>query len=156
MHPVTQRIWLQSLLLLSLGLLIWGVFSPLLQLRQFWFFSANTSLASAIQELFQHGEWLLGSIILLFSVVFPIGKNLLSIWALTLPTSQQARWLNRLALIGKWSMLDVFIVALVVVAAKLGLIIDATVQYGLYLLVAATLLSLVTGSLIAHRSTATR
>ena len=156
MRPVTQRIWLQGLLLLSLSLLIWGIFSPLLQLRQFWFFSANTSLASAIQELFQHGEWLLGIIILLFSVVFPIGKNLLSIWALALPKTKQARWLNRLALLGKWSMLDVFIVALVVVAAKLGLIIDATVQYGLYLLVAATLLSLIAGSFLTVYSTPKR
>ena len=50
--------------------------------------------------------------------------------------------LRFLAQLGKWSMLDVFIVALIVTAAKLGALAEAEVQYGLYLLLVSTLLNL--------------
>lgn len=138
----TQTIAAQLLLLLSTGLLIAGIFSPLLYLSKFWIFNSHTSLASAIQQLMRHGEWPLGTVVLLFAVVFPIAKNLLTFCLLRFPNhSGSALWSGRLSRLGKWSMLDVFIVALIISAAKLGAIAHAETRYGLYLLLGATLIS---------------
>ena len=138
-----QRILVQLLLLSSLALLLIGVFSPLIQLTQFWFFTNQTSLAMAIVQLFEHGEWLLAGIVAVFSVVFPIIKTLFTLVLVSFSNSQVTpKQLRFLAQLGKWSMLDVFIVALIVTAAKLGALAEAEVQYGLYLLFASTLLNL--------------
>ncbi|MDD9891895.1 MAG: paraquat-inducible protein A [Gammaproteobacteria bacterium] len=138
-----QRILVQLLLLSSLALLLIGVFSPLIQLTQFWFFTNQTSLASAIVQLFEHGEWLLAGIVAVFSVVFPIIKTLFTLVLVSFSNNQVTpKQLRFLAQLGKWSMLDVFIVALIVTAAKLGALAEAEVQYGLYLLLVSTLLNL--------------
>lgn len=149
MRPLTQTqtITVQLLLLLSTALLVVGIFSPLIYLSKFWIFNSQTSLMSAIQQLIRHQEWLLGGIIFLFSVLFPIAKNLLTFWLLRFPERPSSgRWKQRLSALGKWSMLDVFIVALLVSAAKLGAIAHAETRYGLYLLLSATLLSLAISS----------
>lgn len=144
-----QTIAVQLLLLLSTSLLIIGVFSPLLSLSKFWIFSSETSLASAISQLLRHGEWPLGLVLLTFSVLFPVAKNLLSFYLLSIPNHPKAPlWAARLSKLGKWSMLDVFIVALIISAAKLGAIAHAQAQYGLYLLLSATLLSLALSSFL--------
>lgn len=143
----TQTIAVQLLLLASTVLLLVGVFSPLLYLSKFWIFSSQTSLASAIQQLMRHGEWFLGGVVLLFSVIFPIVKNIMTFWLLHVPNHPRAsQWISRLSGLGKWSMLDVFIVALIISAAKLGAIAHAQAQYGLYLLLSAALLNLMISS----------
>jgi paraquat-inducible protein A len=45
-------------------------------------------------------------------------------------------------LYGKWSMLDVFVVAVLVVAVKLGAIADVDMRYGLYAFAASVLLTM--------------
>ena len=45
-------------------------------------------------------------------------------------------------LYGKWSMLDVFVVAVLVVAVKLGTLASVEMRYGLYFFSAAVLLTM--------------
>jgi paraquat-inducible protein A len=45
-------------------------------------------------------------------------------------------------LYGKWSMLDVFVVAVLVVAVKLGAIADVEMRFGLYAFAASVLLTM--------------
>jgi len=45
-------------------------------------------------------------------------------------------------LYGKWSMLDVFIVAVLVVAVKLAAIVQVEMRYGLYAFAASVLLTM--------------
>jgi paraquat-inducible protein A len=56
---------------------------------------------------------------------------------------QLRRALGLLELAGRWSMLDVFVVALLVVAVRTSLIDDVTVHPGVYVFTAAIVLSLV-------------
>jgi len=51
---------------------------------------------------------------------------------------------------GKWSMLEVFIAALLITALKLGPIVDATLHYGAWLLAASVLLSGLASQLLPH------
>jgi len=49
--------------------------------------------------------------------------------------------------VSKWAMLDVFVVALFVASIKLKVFASAETHYGLYLFVAAVLLSMICSSL---------
>lgn len=136
----TQRGVLQLLLASSLSLLVVGIFSPLLKITQLWFFSSESSLVSAVHTLFTHQEWALAGVITLFAITVPIVKSLATFWFISRPINQTSRKrLDQLNLLGKWSMLDVFIVAFMVVATKLASLAQAEVQYGLYLLLVAAL-----------------
>ena len=63
-----------------------------------------------------------------------------------LPTStddQRLRVFKWLEILGRWSMLDVFVVAMIVVIAKSGGALKASPKIGIYLFAIAVLLSLV-------------
>ena len=53
-----------------------------------------------------------------------------------------AKWLHWLAAISKWSMLDVFVVAVLVVAVKLDLVLEVQVHFGLYAFSVAVLMTM--------------
>ena len=130
---------------LNLGLLIVGVIAPLFTIHQFWVFDNTVSLLSGLIQLLQQGEWLLFLLIGAFSILFPLFKLVV----LFPPSHQQSipaerdkyfDWMNRF---GKWSMLDVFVVAILVVAIKLGHVVKVEVHYGVYLFASAVILSMV-------------
>lgn len=132
-------------LVASLVLLIVGIFAPLLTLEKLYIFTNTVSLFSGIQQLFEDRELMLGLIILVFSIVFPIIKlSILAVLWIS-PDSQShrfGRWMNFLVVFGKWSMLDVFVVALILVSVKLGALASVEVHYGLYAFATSVLLSM--------------
>ncbi|SVD60739.1 uncharacterized protein METZ01_LOCUS413593 [marine metagenome] len=78
------------------------------------------SLLDGIRSLLTDSNVFIGVVVLLFSVVFPLWK-LGVYWAATARLAQgqelgaPVRWVNQL---GKWSMLDVFVMAVLIVAVK--------------------------------------
>lgn len=136
--------WLINLgLLAALCLFITGVFAPLLELEKFWVFKNQFSLYSGLQDLWQQGEHFLFVFLFLFSILTPLVK----IFGLALVVNSSVGYQQRhklflqiLAIWGKWSMLDVFVVALLFVAVKLGALANITVHYGLYLFAGSVIL----------------
>lgn len=153
-HP-RAGIAVNLLLLAALGLLLVGLYAPILTLEKFYFFANTVSLLSALQTLHAEGE--LGMVMLLgtFSLVFPVVKLLwlLWIWNIEDQRSQRHRrhlhWLN---LYSKWSMLDVFVVALLVVTVKLGALAQAHIEYGIYAFAASVILVMLAGAWIGRYS----
>lgn len=78
------------------------------------------TLPGVIAGLFQRSEWILGLLLVLFSLIFPAAKILLSgILALGLGRLRgRERLRTVLAHTSKWSMTDVFVVALLIVFFK--------------------------------------
>lgn len=82
----------------------------------------QSSLLSGIRDLFQVGEWRIGIIIFVFSILFPLAKLLILLelsWVQILTSNQRSlayRWMER---VGKWSMLDVLLLAILVMWIKL-------------------------------------
>lgn len=131
------------LLLLALVAFVYGVFAPLMRLEKFWFFNNEYSLFSSLQTLYQHGEIFLLVVLFLFSVLTPLVKMAgLALLANTSSLFQQRRerLLYLLETWGKWSMLDVFVVALLFVSVKLGALVNVTIHSGLYWFGGAVLL----------------
>jgi len=143
-HPWRGGV-INLLLIGALALLIYGLQAPILTLEKFYFFSNTVSLLSALQQLAAQGEWGLFVLVGAFSVVFPILKTLvlLAIWNLDPAHGERhRRHLDWLARYSKWSMLDVFVVALLVVSVKLGSLAEARVEAGIYAFAASVILTM--------------
>jgi uncharacterized paraquat-inducible protein A len=74
--------------------------------------SKNLSLLQTIQELYQDERLFVALLILSFSIVIPLAKfTMLNVAYLKKHTVLEARIYNTIGVIGKWSMADVFVVA---------------------------------------------
>ena len=83
--------------------------------------------------------------IAVFCVLFPLLKLGLALylWSLAdLAALRGTGLLKVLDTLGKWSMLDVFVVALTVVALNISLVTDVQVHAGIYVFTAAVILSM--------------
>lgn len=140
-----QGIIINILLLASLACLIIGITAPLLTLEKLYFFENTVSLLSTVKELFHQKEWFLFIVIALFSLCIPILKItglVLILNAAYLKGSFLDKTLHIIEIISKWSMLDVFVVALLLVSVKLGVLAKVEVHYGLYTFAASVLLTI--------------
>lgn len=119
-RTVLQNPWLIfGLTLTSLGFFVLGLTRPLFISEQFFIVEREVSLLNSIRMMFQNDEFFLGSIILIFTLVFPIFKYLLLLFSVILNDRENLHSFNVLiTLISKWSMLDVFIVALLLLNMK--------------------------------------
>jgi len=72
----------------------------------------DLSILATVEELWQHDRLLVAALIFIFSVCIPLLKALLlSVAYFIKPPSRAGRLVNFVAAIGKWSMADVFVVA---------------------------------------------
>jgi paraquat-inducible protein A len=75
-------------------------------------FNKTRSIMGTIRDLFAEDRNLVAGLILLFSVIVPVGKGLLLLIALLIRARPiAARMVNFVRRIGKWSMADVMVVA---------------------------------------------
>ena len=136
------------LLLASSWLLFMGLRLPVLTVQQMWM--KNTfSVLTGIQNLYQEKQVFLACVVFFFSIIFPIVKltALFVIWFIQMPDEKRQRILRWLAALGKWSMLDVFVVAVIIVTVKLGVLAKATPERGIYYFGMSILLAMVATAL---------
>lgn len=113
-----------------------GVFFPFFHVTKFWIFGSAVSVVGGIITLFREGEYFLFTVLTLFTLVFPAIKlGLLAIiWLEREHDLAKVRrlhgWVESL---GKWSMLDVFVVAILIVAMKSAAVAEIHLGVGLYL-----------------------
>lgn len=131
-------------LLTAAFLLMAGWLLPMMTLSRFVFLSQEVSLLQGIWELAREGEVFLFVLLAAFSILFPAVKILLGllIWYGAVSSHRQSHWLRWLDVLGRWSMLDVFVVALIVVAVKVSLVDEVELHGGIYAFTAAILLSM--------------
>lgn len=121
---------------LALVLFATGIFFPFFHVTKFWVFGDAVSVVGGILTLFREGEYFLFAVLTLFTLVFPCVKlGLLGIvWLERDHDLARVRrlhgWVESL---GKWSMLDVFVVAILIVAMKSAGVAKIQIGPGLYL-----------------------
>ena len=89
--------------------------------------SQKSSILGGTIELLHHGSWFVGGIVFLFSIVFPLTKIvlLLELSLLEILHRKQKAWTLRLMEhLGKWSMMDVMLLAFLVMLVKLGDLVE--------------------------------
>lgn len=127
---------LPVLLFIAAILLALGLSLPILRVDRFFIFSKPFSIFDSLVALAETGEYFLFSVILCFTVVFPTAKigwaTVLWGWA-DVSSRRFHRNVEILDTLGKWSMLDVMLLAIAVASIKLSLVGDAEANPGLYL-----------------------
>ena len=150
-----QGIAINLLLLVSLAALIVGVTSPLLTLEKLYFFENTVTLYTTVTGLFAQKEWFLFFVIAIFSLCIPVIKIASLMLILNLEYKKGSfldKTLHIIETLGKWSMLDVFVVALLLVSVKLGVLAKVDVHYGLYVFAISVLLTMGLSFWIYHLS----
>jgi uncharacterized paraquat-inducible protein A len=75
-------------------------------------YEQTRSILGTVQELWRSADYLVSFLILLFSIVVPVTKGAMLLASLTaVPDAVKRRLVTFVDLIGKWSMADVFVVA---------------------------------------------
>lgn len=139
-----RRIDLPIAFVVAAVCLYFGLSEPLIHVEKAVFFTNEYSVWSGIVSLWNDGQWLLAAVVFFFSFVFPIAKLALLawIWFASVTAARRRRLLELLENLGRWSMLDVFAVAILIVATKLGPIAHVDALPGVYWFCAAILLSM--------------
>ncbi len=133
------------LILVAGILLVLGWTLPIMTVEKLWFLSERVSILQGALELWRHGDLFLCAVIVIFSVIFPLLKLGLALYLWYHADAGGAllgRALGWIEQLGRWSMLDVFVVALLVVAIQASLISDVAMHAGIYVFAAAVVVSI--------------
>ena len=118
---------------------------PILRIEQLGHTQAS-SVLGGIVTLFEHGHLVVGLIVLVCSVVFPVTKLAalvtLSAGGWGLVERHQALTYRLVDWTGRWGMLDVLLVAILVAVLKLGDVMTVSAGPGLLAFTACVTLSL--------------
>ena len=137
--------FLGLVILVAAVLLVAGWTLPMMTVDRLLILTEQVSIFQGCLVLWREGEYFLFAVIALFSIVFPLVKLgvALFLWyradAASKGLQRSLGWIESL---GRWSMLDVFAVALIVVAIQVSIITDVTVHAGIYVFTAAVVLSI--------------
>jgi paraquat-inducible protein A len=129
-----------------------GIFFPFFNVTKLWVFHDGVSVVGGIATLLHEGEYFLFAILTLFTLVFPCVKlGLLAvIWAERKHNLTRVRRLHQwIEHLGKWSMLDVFVVAILIVAMKSASVAELHIGAGLYLFTFSVITTQLASALVA-------
>ncbi len=137
----------RALIILSAVFLPLGLTLPVLETTRFWFFKDSYSLIDTVRGLYGSGEIALAFLIALFSLVTPALKLILVTWLHIGDPHQRpglSQWVERL---GKWSLTDVLVVAVLIVVWS-GTGLQLTTQPGLWFFAASAVMLMVASGLV--------
>jgi len=106
----------------------------------------SKGVIGSIEKLWESGDIVVALVILIFSVIVPVAKVLALLFVSIFMKSQFASSVVKFfKLIGKWSMVDVFVVAvfLVYLTANKGDVSRAEIEVGLYFFLAYVIVSMI-------------
>jgi uncharacterized paraquat-inducible protein A len=138
------------LLLLSFGLNVTALIAPFLKIDTFLSSEKIYSLPHSVALMWDARLYAIALLILGFSIVFPFVKLavLSYIWFVSTSIKERKRMLGRIKPFGKWSLLDVFVVVIILVLTNNQTFISTHPLSGIYFFLAAIILSLVVAELI--------
>ena len=147
-HRVVDNRNAAVLALFALAALTVGILMPFVSMVQFS--AARTfSLVGGIRELFDRGNVFIGIVLLVFSVVFPYAKLLAILVATSRLVHLGMKTRRRLAHVahvtGRYSMLDILVVAVMIVVVKFDGLVEIKAMPGTVLFCVAVFLSIAAG-----------
>lgn len=136
-----------ALALTSLILFIPAILLPMMRLETLGH-ATEASILDGVTHMLGHGEIFVGLVILIFSLILPPLKLLALLLVSTriLPAGGRARVSRWVEVLGRWGMLDVLVVAVLIAFFKLGDTVQIRPGPGLFLFAACVLLSLLASS----------
>jgi len=132
------------MLLAALVCFFAGIFLPFTTVTKLWLFDNQISVCHGLVVLWKAGEAFLFLILLVFTICFPFVKMnaLLAIWLYPSLTADQAKAFYKfVSNLGKWSMLDVFVVAILVLTLKSSSVASIRIGTGFFLFLISVMLT---------------
>ena len=136
---------------LGLALLVPGILGPFMTVTTLGIVE-NYSIIELIVRLWKEGQWALLAIVAIFSLIFPLAKLLflITITARVIPLSKQTckKLYSFTEKTARFSMVDVMVIALMVVALKVEGVASVTVAWGTACFFLSVMFSLGAGLLV--------
>ena len=147
--PTRARWPVFLLLAVSLACNVAALLTPFMKLRV-GLSSDPYSLLNSIRMMWENGLYVLAALVAAFSVCFPFAKLAILAWVAGGRELDPRRrsWLAVVERLGKWSMLDVFLVCLILTLTSGQVMVGAKPLIGIPVFVAAILLSMIAGELL--------
>ncbi len=141
-----------SLLLLSLACNIAALSLPFMSMRKGLGKDSYTLLHS-VSLLWSGGLYVLSILVVGFSILFPFAKLGILFWVIGSKDMEdrQRFWLRQVEHLGKWSMLDVFLISIILSLASNQFLVGAKPQLGLNLFIVAIIVSMTAGEIISRQ-----
>ena len=145
------------MLLAAVCFFVAGIFLPFTSVTKLWLFQNQISVYHGLIILWQAGELFLFLILFVFTVCFPFVKltTMLVLWLYPrLETDNARKMYHFVSNMGKWSMLDVFVIAILVLTIKSSGVAHIQVGVGFFLFFLSVMLtqfaSLWTGKVVSR------
>ena len=154
-HP-DRALRIDGLLYVSASTYLAGIFWPMLTIQKkiigIPLGGNSVSLASGLIDLIAKGDVALFALIFVFSIAFPVGKLavLFRLWLHPFSPSRAHALAHRLAVFGKWSMLDVLVVGMLVAIVKIRGMVEVEVHMGIYFFALSVILSMLVTAAITR------
>jgi len=148
-HP--KQLFVNLLLLTALMCFIFGIYLPVFTLTKLLIFNNTVSILSGLWQLVAEGEYLIFVLIFSFSIILPVSKLAILTIAWNSTRNHHHKKLLWLEKVGRWSMLDVFVVALLIVTVKLGALASVVIHAGLYYFSAAVILMMIVTAIVIRK-----
>lgn len=148
--PKSAKI-IQLCLVIILLLFIAGISLPILTITKLLIVSNEVSIVTGLYQLLEEQQYFIFVVIFLFSIALPV----LKIYYLYLLSASKAvnnptysKYLHLMHRYGRWSMLDVFVIAILIMTVKLGALASVKTEAGMFYFTAAVILLMVMTSVM--------
>lgn len=128
------------MLYVSAALIISGLLTPSVY-RPKLIGGETYTVSEALTSLASSGLWVLATLVFVFSIIFPLAKTLAAAVIFRIGNKASTRSVHLMAFLGKWSMLDVFLVALLIALTQLSELKSLEPRLGLYLFAGGVILN---------------
>lgn len=150
LFPLQAKI-IQFVLILTVILFVSGISLPVMTVTKLLIVKNEFSILSGLFELSRDGEYLLFLVIFTFSILLPFLKMYVLFRLVSVNIKdkvQYSRYLDLMHRYGRWSMLDVFVVAILAVAVKLGALASIQIEQGMYFFTTSVILIMTIASFV--------
>jgi paraquat-inducible protein A len=131
---------------------VFGVSLPLMSFEKLYFFTENPSLLDLVASLHDGGDIALAAVVALVSIVFPLFKMAAVASEALWPERPNGLAARLVPMLGKWSLMDVLLVAIVIAAAKTSGLAQAFSEPGLWFYAGSTLAVSAAQALLSRRN----
>ena len=148
--PKTAKL-MQLILVITFLLFAAGISLPILTLTKLMIVSNEVSILTGLYELIEEQQYFIFTVIFLFSIVLPMLKIYYLYLLSTEEIAENKRYSKYLYLMhryGRWSMLDIFVIAILIMTVKLGALASVQIEIGMYFFTAAVMLLMVITSIM--------
>ena len=145
--------------MVTLLLFIAVVSLPILTITKLLIVSNEVSILTGLDQLIEEQQYFIFIVIFLFSIILP----LLKLYYLYLLSAKRAvdnqkytKYLHLMHRYGRWSMLDVFVIAILIMTVKLGALASVYIESGMFYFTAAVILLMIITSVMVKDRKSTR